>query len=115
MSQQEENALICEKLLGWVNPTYKTEIPAWVVPSKDGEYQPTRFETPSFATWAEAGLILEALDKKDEDIEVGNGVKNGVSGWYCRVSLRSINDAPFCNTAQLAIRAAALAYIRSMP
>ena len=63
-----ENALICEKLLGWIRHNYPAnDSPAWEVPSKAGEFQPTIFVTPSFTTWAEAGLILDALQKLSYD------------------------------------------------
>jgi hypothetical protein len=95
-----ENELICEKLLGWIRHDYGKDSPAWEVPSKTGEYQPTIFYTPSFTTWAEAGLILEALQRRGPDAVpyrrlIGIRLTQGLLG-------------------PVDIRAAALEYIRSL-
>lgn len=102
LSTQAENELICEKLLGWIRHNYPAnDSPAWEVPSKAGEFQPTVFVTPSFTTWAEAGLILEALAAqwpKSKDMF------RGLGGSMC---LGGITPSE--------IRDAALEYIRSLP
>jgi len=102
-----QNELICEKLLGWVKRP--SDIPGisfsgWCVPNGPDE------STPSFTTWAEAGLILEAIDKIGLD-EGSVDVGNGVNLWYCERGQRISQAA----TGPLAIRAAALEYIRSLP
>lgn len=58
-----QNEIICEKLLGWVKRP--SDIPGisfsgWCVPNGPDE------STPSFTTWADAGLILEALQANHE-------------------------------------------------
>lgn len=108
MTTQEENELICEKLLGWVRHTYPAnESPAWEVPSKAGEFQPTVFVTPGFETWADAGLILDALRSK--------GVITSIqftSAGYCAIG-RWCSPCPATENIPSAIRAAALEYTRS--
>ena len=66
MSTQAENELICEKLLGW-KPERRTV--AGLVHVAWWDRGPGRSDTettPSFSTWAEAGLILEALQARHE-------------------------------------------------
>lgn len=96
-----ENALICEKLLGWK----RSSIVEYWYPSQD--HAGSR-RTPSFTTWAEAGLLLDALAKTDWDCQLG----------YCR-----IDEAWFCNpmgkciegpTGPLAVRECALEYIKAV-
>jgi hypothetical protein len=56
MSEQDENELICEKLLGW-----RRNVAGWWC--RPGE-QINLEHTPAFATWADAGLILDALESR---------------------------------------------------
>lgn len=71
LSTQAENELICEKLLGWkryVPDAYEGQDRRWkrtiTLPGITGD---VKEHTPSFTTWAEAGLILEALQKLSYD------------------------------------------------
>lgn len=102
-----ENELICEKLLGWRKRTAGFATPGiefygWRLPN--GLEQPT----PSFTTWAEAGLILEALSAAGLKTVVGD---KSVSGsWWCTADA----ICQLRNTGPLAIRAAALAYIQAV-
>lgn len=55
-----QNELICEKLLGWVKRP--SDIPGisfsgWCVPNGPDE------STPSFTTWADAGLIIDRFEE----------------------------------------------------
>lgn len=89
-STQAENELICEKLLGWTGSIRN----GWRLPS--GEAAIPEFATPTFTTWAEAGLILEALQdvgarKLELSIQIGRGELTPQS-----------------------IRSAALSYLRSL-
>lgn len=56
-----ENELICEKLLGWVRAPSCGE-QEWLV-VEDIDDVPLQRTTPSFATWAEAGLILDRFEE----------------------------------------------------
>lgn len=106
-----EITLICVKLLGlhWKYIAH-AGLCAWA--NDKGEV----FSINRFDTWAEAGLILAALDERNLDVEIGNGIKDGVvSGWYCRLTGWRLNDSPFCKEAPAAIRSAALKHIRSLP
>jgi hypothetical protein len=91
-----QNEIICEKLLGWVKRP--SDIPGisfsgWCVPNGPDE------STPSFGTWAEAGLILDALQS--------------MAGWE---SARACSQFGWLlktrELTPLAIRAEALEYIR---
>lgn len=98
MSTQDENNLICEKLLRlkwtWIP---HASLFVWA----DDNRQTFSFIS-KFDTWAEAGLILDVL----QDL--------GTAAAYS--ALRSL-DATFynCRLKPAAIRAAALEYIRSLP
>ena len=66
MSTRQENELICEKLLGWARAENLHDArgrASWSQPTGPAIYTVT---TPGFATWAEAGLILEALQANQE-------------------------------------------------
>jgi hypothetical protein len=101
-----ENEAICEKLLGWK----RSSIVGYWFPSQ--EHAGT-VRTPSFTTWADAGLILDALNKRVLGVEVGNFGRYEAH-WYCDIESLGppVNKA---STAPLAIRAAALEYIRRLP
>lgn len=87
-----ENEAICEKLLGW----NRSSIVGYWFPSQ--EHAGT-VRTPSFTTWAEAGLILEALKNV-----VGWEPARARSqlGWLLKTG----------ELTPLAVRAEALEYIR---
>jgi hypothetical protein len=56
VTEQEENELICKKLLGW---KFESQIDDGSDYWSDGTYN--YFFTPSFETWYFAGKILDAL------------------------------------------------------
>lgn len=98
---QAENEAICERLLGWAATRGPLMGTAWPV---GGAWIPT----PTFLTWSEAGLILEALQKagRTPSLEVNDGQ------WDC------YGNEPYnawfharADTAPAAVRAAALAYL----
>ena len=99
-----ENELICHLLLGWeVLPGISTfGEKRWNDKTALGDVWPT---TPKFTTWADAGLILEALQSK-----MGGGSYNSAAWDQLRkighlVSIAKLSPAD--------IRAAGLAFIKS--
>jgi hypothetical protein len=92
-----ENELICKRLLGWTlcNHSDCDNGEHWI--SNPGQVT-QRYATPSFATWGEAGLILQAMQRemKRPDIlaELADGLAEG-------------------NLDTGSIRAAALEYIKA--
>jgi hypothetical protein len=109
MTEQAENELIAEKLLGW--KSFKTPASIWwVLPS--GRKQ---FFTPTFETWAEAGLILEALTQKERHfIDVWNTPSTDGQVWQIAIQARGHTVRNYYrSTGPLAIRSAALAYLRA--
>jgi hypothetical protein len=118
VSQQEENDLICEKLLGW-----KKVLPSvWPDPAIWSEQLTPNtgrggMETPTFTAWAEAGLILEAVAKTDRTytINLSSNASDG-SCWEFVIFFRASEPVrAFAETGPLAIRAAALAYLKAQP
>jgi hypothetical protein len=105
-----ENEAICETLLGWK----RSSIVGHWFPSQ--EHAGT-VRTPSFTTWADAGLILDALTQKERHfIDVGNTPSTGGQIWQIAIHARGHTvRKEYLSTGPLAIRAAALAYIRSLP
>jgi hypothetical protein len=110
VTKQEENNLICEKLLGWTRVPgnqYTSNLPYWQ------EHDSIR--TPSFTTWADAGLILEALVSRGVYVSVHHGESGdnwkSVMHWnrYEKMSCK------FAITGPAAIRAVSLDFIRSLP
>lgn len=123
LSTQAENELICDRLLGWKRcPSCGEQQWYCNYDLRDPTSGPFRtLVTPSFTTWAEAGLILEAF----ESLHIGRAIswQTHHSG-DCRdrhhASLEwgiGEHASKFAQgvaaAAPLAIRAAALAYIRS--
>jgi hypothetical protein len=115
MTTDEENELICLKLLGW-----RRRDPA----ECRGKWQihPDRFydmpnTTPIFTTWADAGLILDALRGKGMVVHFFSEMNKFHVETFARDSESSrigLFDAD-ASTGPLAIRSAALEYIRSLP
>jgi hypothetical protein len=103
LSTTEDNELLCEKLLGWE----VSSIIGYWFPSQD--HAGTR-RTPSFDTWADAGLILDALAKRGVAIRVGTSDPCMWGCWLIEHPCQAL-----ATTAPNAIRAAALEYIRSLP
>jgi len=100
-----ENELICEKLLGWKRLIYTTCI-LWERPPNGVT------ETPSFTTWADAGLILDEFESRAPAERVDSVNYRSVAGEQMKklgVLLSRGELRP------LAIRAAALDYVRSLP
>ncbi len=110
-----ENALICEKLLGWQRRDHNGGT-WWELPSPSGEYAPSQFKPLAFTTWAEAGLILEKLDCFD--IYHTNQYWTLAISAQRRQGMTQTVPRPFEGHSEvsgpLAIRAAALAYIKEM-
>lgn len=107
LSTQQENALICERLLGLKKHCDDRDCPDWR--TADGK----RFwGTPSFTNWREAGLILDALAKAGQRPDTSY-----YDGWCCFVDANCGDDPDIkiFDTGPSAVRAAALAYIRSLP
>lgn len=95
-----QNELICEELLHW-KPTQR----GWL---KNDGYMYGGCGTPSFTTWAEAGLILDALAARGAEPTLEfNDDKWNCYGGYPEESFFYAygEDGP------VAIRAAALEYI----
>lgn len=105
----KENEMICEKLLGWVKRP--SDIPGisfsgWCAPNGPDE------STPSFTTWAEAGLILEALDQEGIAWALENSPDPDY-GFVIDSHARPIIKQ-WRREAPEAIRAAALEYIKAV-
>lgn len=103
----QENELICEKLLGWEKiyaAGVTTERARWNDKILSGSQWPL---TPCFINWADAGLILEATRHKQPILYV----HDAYSRWEASLAGQRSCHA---DTGPLAIRAAALAYIRAM-
>jgi hypothetical protein len=104
MTEQEENELIAEKLLRWE----RIDSVTWRNPDGSFNGEPL----PAFTTWADAGLILEALHARH--VEVNMWTKLG--RWNVlltppdRPSIGAGNEA---GCLEAIIRAAALEYIRT--
>jgi hypothetical protein len=102
-----ENELICEKLLQWrLLGRSGSSMTIWSLPNgRDG-----RQGTPSFTTWADAGLILDALTINRVVFDVYHHDEDFMCSFGgMPVTISSATTGP------LAIRAAALEYIRSLP
>lgn len=104
MSTQAENELICEKLLGWhrCSPGSKGHRNGY-------QWQEERC-TPWFSTWADAGLILDALAKAGQRPDLGHYADGE---WHCMVNATDECETVMFSTGPLAIRDAALAYIEA--
>ena len=103
MTDQAENELIAEKLLGWRKLAAATsEHPAVWHEQLTAHTGRGGMETPTFATWAEAGLILDLLMT-----HIGPGLPQ------LRTKLASMLEHR--QLTPLAIRSAALAYLRAQP
>jgi hypothetical protein len=108
LSTQAENDLICEKLLGWTKEKcfsqYDGRSMGFVWKRGERDYP----GWPSFTTWADAGLILDALTNKYEEAIVTSTLPGC---WLATAG----NHGCSGDTGPLAIRAATLEYIRSLP
>lgn len=97
MTTQEENELICERLLGWEVRRRFGNNPCWLF-FPDGRVANGPY---SFTTWAEAGLILEALQ--------GSELKP--AGRACESLAHELIDG---GLTPALVRAAALEYIKQL-
>lgn len=102
MIEQEENELLCEKLLGWSRGGDEW----W----HNGQLQCYTGDTPTFLTGDGMLLLIEALHRLPH---VSFEVWNCDKGWRCRLldmeRMNAIHE-----TCPAAVRAAALAYVRSL-
>lgn len=100
-TEMAENVRICEKLLGWTRSLKINNVQMW-------HEAPQGIYTPSFDTWAEAGLIMDALAKDRIPFDLYQDGKWDVVFYskYVTHGMRASDTGP------LAIRAAALEYIR---
>jgi hypothetical protein len=98
-----ENELICEKLLGWT----RSKVHGYWFRDHGDHQSGLSVSTPTFNSWYHAGVILDALKAKDCIVSI----QFAGNGGYCAVNHVSADDKPM----PLAIRAAALEYIRSLP
>jgi hypothetical protein len=105
LSTQDENKLICEKLLG-LKWTWIPHASLFIWADDDRQ---TFSCIRKFDTWAEAGLILEALISHCPTLEYSDGK------WDCYGGdpFESFFHA-YADTAPLAIRAAALEHIKAV-
>lgn len=99
-----ENELICTKLLGWNKCEHIAHIPG-LFHTPAGAHE----EVPSFTAWADAGLILDALRAAALELTIATVP----DGWWCEIDEGP--NASYDDSGPLTIRAAALAYIRSLP
>lgn len=109
MTEQEENELICEKLLGWTRITdprvsLASDQPRWHTP--EVAYA---VPTPAFTTWNSVGLILEALAARGVYLHI----EGYPSYWSVRLeNTRGRQVEEEAKTGPLALRSAALAYLK---
>jgi hypothetical protein len=98
MSEQSENELICVALLGWeMLPGISTlGEKRWNDKTMLGHVWPA---TPTFTSWAEAGLILDALQSRLSD-ETAAAELHEMGRYLQKARLREKD-----------VRAAALAYL----
>lgn len=98
LSIDQENELICTKLLGWqLMETPLNQRDFWI--DRNGMVVG---DVPTFSIWADAGLILDALQ--------GSELKP--AGRACESLAHDLLDGLL---TPLLVRAAALVYIRSLP
>jgi hypothetical protein len=118
MTTQEENEAICERLLGWtrVDQVRHPEPFRWITATlnETGDQFIRSLSAPSFDTWADAGLILDAMGR-DHHIDFGKN-SHGNGRWFC--AFEDTSNTPvgedYAETGPLAIRAAAIEYIQSL-
>lgn len=106
LSTQQENALICEKLLGFKKHCDEPDCPDWRTPTGQ-----RYFGSPSFTTWADAGLIVSEFNRRKLEVDIN------IDAGECWVTIWNPKPRSTTKSADLPplIRAAALEYIRSLP
>lgn len=103
---QAENELICRLLFGW-----ELHGDEWW---GAGQLQCYVGDTPTFEDWSSAGLVLEALNRlSDVGWVLGNADPR--LGVRCfSMGINGYKHAAIRDTGPRAIRAAALAYLRTL-
>jgi hypothetical protein len=104
-----QNELICEKLLGWKRRSEGSSLldNYWRRPTGADQ-----LNTPTFTTWAEAGLILDGLVNRGSFPKIQVTVFQEIP-WVVEMVAQDIRHVG--ESGPLAIRGAALEYIRSLP
>lgn len=103
MTTEQENELICERLLRWTRHSIDNRGQVWTVPASRMRRE-ARAYTPDFLSWADAGLILEALAEIHKTRFPDAAVVKVVLGWE-REKYDSMPDA---------IRACGLGYLSQL-
>lgn len=116
VSEEEENILIIEKLLAWKKHPDPDVVRWWQPPNGDGMFiSLLHKEFPTFTDWASAGLIMDALVNRGVDIVCRYNPER--DAWECSAENPEIDVDDGLEqgdkSGPLAIRAAALDYIRS--
>lgn len=112
-NQLAENELICEKLLGWERRKCFSQYDGRFMGYDflDGKRETT---APSFTTWADAGLILEALKARGMDrLELS---VDDEGDWKCVVEWdrHQMHRSRYSGeSAPLAVRKVVLSYIEA--
>lgn len=107
MTEKEENELICEKLLCFTKHCGHPDCNDWLTP--DGLRY---WNNPDFTTWAQAGLLLDALAKAGQRPDVGYW---NDEGWTSFTEHNCMTESTcLAPTGPLAVRLAALEYVRSL-
>lgn len=101
MSDQAENELICERLLGWKRSL------AGHCYEVSGE---RIWDTPTFSTWTDAGLVMEWMKAKGLEIVLARSPR-GKGDWRFCIGPPHIRYS-YGDTGPLAVRAAALTYLK---
>ena len=91
---EQENEKLCEQLLGW-----RREGVGWRLPSGEERV------TPCFTTWADAGLILQALRSRQLSVHLQSSLS---SWWCCKIEA----NGHWCATGPMSVRFGALGYLR---
>jgi hypothetical protein len=111
MTPDEENELICTKLLGWKKEWRDAFYCVWV--DSKGRWR----SDPDFDSWEFAGMILDAMLEKGKGIHTVNKpiirliYNYTAEAWWCEKFNGFGTLAYLGATGPLAIRAAALAYL----
>jgi hypothetical protein len=105
MTPQEENELICEKLLGWSRVPFEDAGGARWRCGADNPIATRR--TPDFTTWADAGLIIEAFAELEQRPDISLYGKE----WFCLINSTEDDESVGHETGPAAVRATALAYL----
>jgi hypothetical protein len=109
LQQHAENISIVENLLGWKRDSADdVGGPIWRKPATATRRE-EQWYTPSFTTWAEAGLILDAMQAKGKAPLVYSHELN--ARWEASFAGHAMH---FAETGPLAIRIAAIEYIKAV-